>query len=193
MPPIIKKQPGRPKKKRNKTADELPRSKRNVVPTKVSRKKLLVKCSRCLHIRHTKRKCKGECIQILNYWRYKQLFFPILNLYVLLYLYVILVYWVTLLEFLDLMVGFLLSCYLGLFGFMDFNINRHCSHSSTTGIIILLQNWKSVQFLNTIIFFTQLSSVLGFGIAKASRSGSFWKFSTIMQTHSFVLANIQWF
>ncbi|XP_012831102.1 PREDICTED: uncharacterized protein LOC105952133 [Erythranthe guttata] len=56
LPPIIKKQPGRPKKKRNKTADE--QGSRN--PSKVSRKKLAVTCAKCLQTGHNKRGCKGQ-------------------------------------------------------------------------------------------------------------------------------------
>ncbi|XP_012845398.1 PREDICTED: uncharacterized protein LOC105965402 [Erythranthe guttata] len=58
LPPVIKKQAGRPKKKRNKTADE--QETRKADPTKVSRRNLPVTCARCLKVGHNKRGCKGE-------------------------------------------------------------------------------------------------------------------------------------
>ncbi|XP_012846546.1 PREDICTED: uncharacterized protein LOC105966532 [Erythranthe guttata] len=62
LPPIMKKQPGRPKKKRNKTADELPSTttSKQIVPSKVSRKNLPVTCAKCLKTGHNKRGCKGD-------------------------------------------------------------------------------------------------------------------------------------
>ena len=62
-PPLQQSLPGRPKKKRNKSNDEIPPGFGPSTSTKQSRKGQLNHCSNCKQVGHSKRSCKNQVVE----------------------------------------------------------------------------------------------------------------------------------